>query len=78
MGMPRECDMPRSPERIYGWLNTQMSIARHYGEIKFNGHRYVVARDEDGQPLVRADVLRREAKAKRAALKSVNSAGDLI
>ncbi len=27
----------RAPERIYGWLDTQLSIARHYGGCKYNG-----------------------------------------
>ena len=46
----------RTPERIYNWLNTQLSIARFYGGISYNGAEYVVAMDEEGQPLVRRDV----------------------
>lgn len=54
------------PERIYGWLNSQLSIARHYGGCRYNGAYYFVAYTEDGQPLVRADVLKREQREKRA------------
>jgi hypothetical protein len=55
-----------SPERIHHWLNTQLSIARHYGGIRYNGEEYVIAYNEEGQPLVRMDVIKREQKAKKA------------
>ena len=29
------------------WANTQLSIVRHYGRIKFNGHEYVIV-NKDG------------------------------
>lgn len=58
-----------NPERIYGWQNSQLSIARHYGSIKFNGHTYFISFAEEGQPLVREDVAKREAKAAKAARK---------
>ncbi len=61
-------DKPLPPERIYGWLDTQMSIARHYGGLKYQGHSYTIAVNEDGQPLVRDDVLKREAKERKAAI----------
>jgi hypothetical protein len=54
-----------APERIYGWLNSHLSIARFYGGIAFNGSSYYISPKEEGQPLVRADVLKREAKEKR-------------
>jgi hypothetical protein len=57
---------PEAPERIYGWLNTQLSLARHYGGCKYNGHSYVVAYGEEGQPLVRQDVVRREHDSAKA------------
>ena len=53
----------KPPERIYGWLNTQMSIARHYGGLKYQGYDYVIAYEEPDQPLVRVDVVKKEAKA---------------
>lgn len=54
------------PERIQNWQHSQLSIARHYGGIKYNGHEYVIAPNEPGQPLVRRDVIKREAKARKA------------
>jgi hypothetical protein len=57
---------PDAPERIHNWLNTQLSIARHYGGIIYNGEEYVIAYNEEGQPLVRMDVFKREQKAKKA------------
>ena len=53
------------PERIHGWMNTQLSIARFYGGCNFNGARYVIAHDEEGRPLVRWDVMQREAKERK-------------
>lgn len=54
-----------APERLYHWQNTQLSIARYYGGCTYNGHRYVIAPNEEGQPLVREDVLKREAKERK-------------
>lgn len=54
---------PGPPERIHGWQNSQMSIARFSGGLTYNGHGYTIAYGEPGQPLVRDDVLKREAKA---------------
>ena len=53
------------PPRIYNWLDSQLSIARFAGSISINGVTYVVATHEEGQPLVRQDVLAAEAKAKK-------------
>lgn len=50
------------PERIHGWMNTQLSIARFFGGCSFNGAHYVIAAEEEGTPLVRLDVMQREAK----------------
>ena len=54
------------PERIYHWQNSQLSIARHYGGCRFNGAEYLIAYEEEGQPLVRADILKGEQRRKRA------------
>lgn len=62
-----------APDRIHGWLDTQLSVARFYGGMTFQGVRYVIAADEPGQPLVRADVLAREAKARKAADKAAKA-----
>jgi hypothetical protein len=59
-----------APERIYNWLNTQMSIARYWGGITYMGHSYTVSRTEDGSPLVRDDVLHREMIEKKAERKA--------
>lgn len=56
-----------TPERIYGWLNGHLSIARHYGGCIVNGAKYVIAPNEEGQPLVRSDVLKRETKKRHRA-----------
>lgn len=61
--------MTDHPERIYHWLDSQLSIARFAGSITINGVTYVVAAHEDGQPLVRQDVLVAEAKAKKEGAK---------
>ena len=55
----------RTPERIYNWLDSQLSIARHYGGCKFNGADYVIAYNEEGQPLVRSDLLRKQKCRKK-------------
>ena len=52
------------PPRICNWLDSQLSIARFAGSITINGATYVVATHEEGQPLVRQDVLTAEAKKK--------------
>ena len=59
--------MSAAPERIHNWQHTQLSIASHYGGLSYQGHGYTIAYSEPGQPLVRDDVLRAEAKAARAA-----------
>ena len=60
---------PSAPDRIWGWQNSQLSIARHYGGCDYNGQRYVVDEATEGQPLVRLDVIGRENKAKALAAK---------
>ena len=58
-------NMTNHPERIYNWLDGQLSIARFAGSITITGVTYVIAMHEEGQPLVRHDVLVAEAKAKK-------------
>ena len=55
----------RTPERIYNWLNTQLSIARHYGGCTYNGADYVIAYGEEGQPLLRSDLLKKPKRGKK-------------
>lgn len=59
-----------APERIYGWRDTQLSIARFYGGLRYNGHSYVIAFDEEGEPLIRLDVQTAKERAKRAEARS--------
>ena len=63
-----------APERIYNWLNTQLSIARFYGGCTYNGASYDIAWNEEGQPLVRTDVIDKEKKASRKKAKEVADA----
>lgn len=69
MGFFFDNTMTDTPERIYHWLDSQLSIARFAGSITINGAVYIVAPHEDGQPLVRKDVLVAEAKAKKEGKK---------
>ena len=62
------------PERIHGWQDSQLSIARFYGRITYKGHTYTIAVAEKGAPLVRDDVLAREAKERKAADKAAQAA----
>ena len=58
--------MTTPPPRIYHWLkNSHLAIAHFAGSITINGVTYVIAMHEEGQPLVRQDVLIAEAKAKK-------------
>lgn len=59
-----------APERIHGWQQSQLSIARHYGGLTYQGHDYQIAYSELDTPLVRVDVLAREAKEAKAASKA--------
>lgn len=68
---------PEAPDRIYGWLNTQMSIARHYGGLTYQGQSYIVAAHEEGQPLVRCDVIKREAAEAKVKAKAEKQAAKL-
>ncbi len=78
---PAEVDaiqhLPRdTPYLIAGVMNTQLSIARFYGGIKYNGahYAYMPATDE----LVRWDVVKYIAKQRKreAALRKLNKASD--
>ena len=54
-----------APEKIYGWLDSQLSIARFYGGITFRGHSYVIDMADPKQPLVRQDIVKAEKLAER-------------
>jgi hypothetical protein len=63
---------PEPPERIYGWLQSQLSIARHYGGMTYQGQHYQIDYHTKGEPLVRSDVLAREAKAREELRKKID------
>jgi hypothetical protein len=52
----------QAPEKIYGWLDTQLSVARHYGGMKFRGHSYFIDYADPQHPLVRQDIFQLEKK----------------
>ena len=59
---------PREPRRYYGWLDSHLSIARHYGGVKIDGVQFNIRYDLEGQPL--EEVLpkpKRSRKAKQPA-----------
>jgi hypothetical protein len=58
-----------APDKIYGWLDSQLSIARFYGGITFQGHSYVIDINDPKQPLVRQDILKSEKPKKRKVKK---------
>jgi hypothetical protein len=60
----------KPPEKIYGWLNTQLSVARYYGGCTYDGHPYRIDMQDPDRPLVRVDVLTAEAKARKVADKA--------
>jgi hypothetical protein len=53
------------PHRIYGWLDSQLSIARFYGEITINGKTYRIRYDLEGQPLEELQTKRKAKREKR-------------
>lgn len=58
------------PERIpyCNWINSQLSIARHYGAIKINETTYHV--DYITHDLVRDDVWKKDKKSRAASEKA--------
>ena len=55
------------PDRIFGWQDSQLSIARHYGGCTFRGVDYMIDEATEGNPLVKIDVLKQEKKARYQA-----------
>jgi hypothetical protein len=66
--------MDRVPEKIYGWLNSHLSIARFSGGCTLNGRSYVIDYNDPEHPLVL--VQPRKRKPKKAA--PPVAAGDLF
>ena len=67
-----------APEKIYNWLDSQLSIARHYGGMSYCGHAYQIDYLDPDQPLVRFDILKAEAKAKAADKKEKRKANEQL
>jgi len=68
-------DCPLHRQSPFGMTNvsmTQLSIARHYGGINFNGNHYVYNPVTD--ELIRADVLKWKHKQNRIANKAAKKA----
>ena len=57
------------PKRIYNWQNTQLSIARHYGGVRYNGVEYTIRYDLEGQPLEEFVVKPSKKRIKKEASK---------
>ena len=57
-----------APHRIYGWLDSQLSVARHYGGCELNGKRYVIRYDLDGQPLEEVKAVKKRTSPEQAAI----------
>lgn len=70
----------RTPYAIMNVLQTQFSIARHYGGITYNGDGYVYLPEHD--QLIRDDVFKLVMKLRKAAKKRATPAptagGDLF
>lgn len=64
----------KAPDRIYNWLESQFSIARFYGGMRYQGHMYVIDPKTAGAPLVKQSVLLAETKAAKAAEKATKTA----
>lgn len=65
-------NLPRkTPFAIQGVMNTQLSIARFYGGIRYNGDGYTYM--PDGDELIRDDVLMFITKLRKKQRKTVKS-----
>ena len=51
-----------APEKIYGWMDSQLSIARFYGGIYIYGHHYLIDMIDPEHPLVRQDLIKNKLK----------------
>jgi hypothetical protein len=66
-----DCPLHRdSPYGVTNVSHTQLSIARYYGTINFNGFKYIYYPDTD--ELIREDVMRWKAKQLKAKHKKQN------
>ena len=63
----------KAPDRIYNWLDSQFSVARFYGGMRYQGHMYVVDSKTEGAPLVKLSVLMEERKAEKLTFKQLKT-----
>ena len=54
-----------APEKIFNWLDSPLSVARFYGGCTYKGCTYNIDYEGEGQPLVRADILKKVAKIRK-------------
>lgn len=59
-----------APEKIYNWLDSHLSPAQYSGGCTFNCRDYYIDYTDLNMPLVRVDILKAEAKAKKEAAKT--------
>ena len=64
---------PGPPDRIFGWRDSQLSIARFYGGCVYQNENYVIDTDTEGEPLVRLSVLASENVNRRLAAKAAKT-----
>lgn len=62
------------PWQFFGVSMSQLSIARHYGGLKFNGSDYVYDQTDDS--LTRSDVLRAVMRIRREDAKAAKQAAE--
>jgi hypothetical protein len=67
-----EIPYTREPAVIRGVMNTQLSIARHYGAIKLNSFHYTYF--PAGDELIRDDVLKHVTRWRKEAAKQAKVA----
>jgi hypothetical protein len=66
----------KTPFGVTNVSMTQLSIARYYGMINFNGYKYIYYPDTD--ELIRDDVMKWKAKQLKAKHKTQNEQPELI
>ncbi len=66
----------KNPDEIHNVSQTQLSIARHYGGIIYNGKEYVYFPNED--KLVRKDLIKKNKPKKIDKKKKIDNNGKLF
>lgn len=63
-------------EKIYGWMNTQLSIARFYGGCTVNGIEYSIDESDPERPLVQKQNKEKKVKLEIKIMKDLFGAVD--